>query len=89
MNVAGSAPACTTYGTTPCAADGEMLPMKRMTATPFAINSAQLGGKTADNFIQLSQGVQEDAASGAASININKTGTGVSSSNYKVITKTC
>ncbi|MBH1979971.1 carbohydrate binding domain-containing protein [Candidatus Saccharibacteria bacterium] len=76
MNVAGSAPACTTYGTTPCAADGEMLPMKRMTATPFAINSAQLGGKTADNFIQLSQGVQEDAASGAASININKTGTG-------------
>ena len=76
MNVAGSAPACTTYGTAPCTADGEMLPMKRMTATPFAINSAQLGGKTADNFIQLSQGVQQDTANGAASINLNKTGSG-------------
>ena len=76
MNVAGSAAACTSYGTAPCTADGEMLPMKRLTSTPFAINSAQLGGKTADNFIQLSQGVQQDTANGAASINLNKTGAG-------------
>lgn len=76
MNVAGSATACTSYGTAPCAADGEMLPMKRLTSTPFAINSAQLGGKTADNFIQLAQGVQTDSTSNTSSLHINKTGTG-------------
>ena len=76
MNIAGSASACTTFGTAPCTADGEMLPMKRMTSTPFALNSAQLGGKTAENFIQLAQGVQEDTLNNTASIFLNKTGTG-------------
>ncbi len=52
MNVAGSSTSCTTFGTAPCTADGEMLPMKRLTSTPFALNSAMLGGKTADGFIQ-------------------------------------
>lgn len=76
MNVAGSAAACVTYGTAPCASDGEMLPMKRMTAVPFAINSSQLGGKSADNFLQLAQGVQTDASTNSSSIHIDKTGTG-------------
>ena len=74
MNVAGSATDCTAFGGGTCAADGEMLPMKRMTATPFALNSAQLGGKAAENFIQLAQGVQEDASTNSASIAINRTG---------------
>lgn len=74
MNVAGSATDCTAFGSGTCAADGEMLPMKRMTATPFALNSAQLGGKAAENFIQLAQGVQEDASTNSASIAINRTG---------------
>jgi hypothetical protein len=52
MNVAGSATACTTFGTAPCAADGEMLPMKRITATPYAINAGAVGGKTVDQLIQ-------------------------------------
>lgn len=76
MNVAGASPACTTFNTSPCGADGEMLPMKRLTATPYAINSGMLNGKTADNFIQLAQGVQADASTNTSSIHINKTGTG-------------
>ncbi len=76
MNVAGSATACTTFSTAPCSADGEMLPMKRITAVPFAINSGAVGGKTADNFVQLAQGVQTDASTNTSSIYINKTGSG-------------
>ncbi len=76
MNVAGSATGCTTFGSGACAADGEMLPMKRMTATPFALNAGAVNGKTADNFIQLAQGVQTDATSNTSSIHINKTGSG-------------
>ena len=76
MNVAGSAVACTTFGTAPCTADGEMLPMKRITASPYAINSGAVGGKTADNFVQLAQGVQTDASTNTSSIHINKTGSG-------------
>jgi hypothetical protein len=76
MNIAGSAAACTTFGTAPCAADGEMLPMQRMTAVPQALNSNAVGGKTADNLVQLAQGVQTDASTNTSSIFINKTGTG-------------
>ncbi|MEO5950615.1 MAG: hypothetical protein ABIQ04_04160 [Candidatus Saccharimonadales bacterium] len=76
MNVAGKAAACTTFGTAPCAADGEMLPMKRITATPFSLNSGAVGGKTADNFVQLGQGIQTDASTNTSSIFINKTSTG-------------
>ena len=76
MNIAGSAAGCTTFGSAPCVADGEMLPMKKLTASPYAINSGQLQGKTAANFIQLAQGVQEDAVSNTSSIFINKTSTG-------------
>ncbi len=76
MNVAGSAAGCTEFNAGPCTADGEMLPMKRLNATPFAINSAMLEGKRANNFLQLAQGVQEDASSNTSSIFVNKTGTG-------------
>jgi len=52
MNIAGAAPACTTFGQSPCIADGEMLPMKRLTATPYAMNAGKLGGIDASGFIQ-------------------------------------
>lgn len=54
MNIAGSAPNCPTFGSGACVADGEMLPMKRITASPFALNSARLEGKTASDFLQNS-----------------------------------
>lgn len=76
MNVAGTAAGCTTFGSNPCAADGEMLPMKQIGAAPFAINSSMVGGKTAENLVQLAQGVQTDASSNTSSIHINKTGSG-------------
>lgn len=75
MNVAGSSASCSSFNSGGCVADGEMTPMKRITATPYAINSGQLGGKTAANFVQLGQGVQEDASFNT-SIEINKTGVG-------------
>jgi hypothetical protein len=76
MNIAGSSASCTTFGTGTCTADGEMLPMKRMTATPYALNAGAVNGKTADNFIQMAQGVQTDASVNTSSIFINKTSTG-------------
>lgn len=76
MNVAGSSASCTSFGGAPCTADGEMLPMKRMTSVPYALNAGQLGGKTADNFLQLAQGVQQDVSNNSDSIAINKTGAG-------------
>ncbi|MDB5177098.1 MAG: exported protein of unknown function [Candidatus Saccharibacteria bacterium] len=76
MNIAGSATGCTTFNSSPCVADGEMLPMQRMTAVPQALNSNAVGGKTADNLVQLAQGVQTDASTNTSSIFINKTGSG-------------
>ena len=76
MNVAGSAAGCSTFGSGPCAADGEMLPMKRITATPYALNAGALNGKTASDFVQLGKGVQTDVTTNSSSIYINKTGTG-------------
>ena len=52
MNVAGSDTSCTTFGTAPCAADGEMISMKRLTSTPYAMNAARLGGLSSNQFIQ-------------------------------------
>lgn len=72
MNVAGSAADCTTFGTSPCVADGEMLPMKQIGATPYSINSGAVGGKSADDLVQLGQGVQNDDST-TSSIFINKT----------------
>lgn len=76
MNIAGSATDCTAFGSGTCTADGEMLPMKRLTSTPYAMNAGALNGKTAANFIQLAQGVQEDASDNTSSIYLNKTGLG-------------
>lgn len=69
MNIAGSAAACTTYGTAPCAADGEMLPMKRITSVPQAMNSDKLDGKDSSDFIQNSTAPQ------TADFNITGAGT--------------
>lgn len=52
MNIAGSSTGCSTFNSAPCVADGEMLPMKRLTATPYALNSGKLGGIDAAGFIQ-------------------------------------
>lgn len=76
MNVAGSSMSCTAFGSGSCTADGEMIPMKRMTATPYSMNSGAVGGKTASDLVQLGQGVQTDSRNDTSSIFINKTGTG-------------
>jgi hypothetical protein len=52
MNVAGTGTSCTSF--TACTPDGEMLPMKRLSSTPYAMNAGQLGGLTAASFGQLS-----------------------------------
>lgn len=67
MNIAGNSPSCSNF--TACSPDGEMKPMKRITSVPFAINSAQLGGRTADGFIQNGTAPQ------AGNFNITGTGT--------------
>lgn len=54
MNVAGASASCTTFGTGSCPADGEMLPMKQLTATPYALNAGMLDGHTAADFLQSS-----------------------------------
>ncbi len=75
INIAGSDATCTTFGTAPCTADGEMLPMKRLTSTPYALNAGKVGGKSADQLAQLGQGVQTDNSS-TSSLFINKLGIG-------------
>ena len=77
MNIADTSNSCTNF--TSCNPDGEMLPMKRLTAVPYAMqaqNANTLGGMAAGNFIQLAQGVQTDTSSNTSSIFINKTATG-------------
>lgn len=74
MNIAGTNTTCTPFSA--CSPDGEMVPMKRLSATPYALNAGRLGGLSAAQFLQIAQGVQTDAASGVASVAINKTGTG-------------
>ncbi|HWT40150.1 MAG TPA: hypothetical protein VN081_02660 [Dongiaceae bacterium] len=76
MNIAGSSSSCTTFGTSPCTADGEMLPMKQIASTPYAMNAGTVGGKTTSQLLQLAQGVQADASTNTSSIFVNKTGTG-------------
>jgi hypothetical protein len=73
MNIGGTT-SCTPFSS--CSPDGEMVPMKRLSSTPYSINSAQLGGLTSAQFLQLAQGVQTDVSTNTNSIFINKTGTG-------------
>lgn len=74
INIGDTNVSCTPFSS--CNPDGEMLPMKRLSSTPFSLNSGMLNGKTSSQFIQLAQGVQEDASTNTSSIYINKTGTG-------------
>ena len=74
MNVAGTNTTCSTF--TACSPDGEMLPMKRLSADPYALNSQLLGGLASTQFLQLAQGLQTDASTNTNTIYINKTGTG-------------
>lgn len=76
MNIAGKAADCTAFNAGSCEADGEMLPMKRLTTSPYAMNSGKLGGKTSEQYVQLGQGAQTDASVDTSSIFINKTASG-------------
>ncbi len=60
-------------GTGSPAFDGEMKPMRRLSAAPYALNSQELGGLSKANFVQLAQGVQNDATTNS-SIFLNKQG---------------
>ncbi|HET8709354.1 MAG TPA: carbohydrate binding domain-containing protein [Candidatus Saccharimonadales bacterium] len=73
MNIAGTNATCTPFSA--CSPDGEMVPMKRLSANAYALNSKRLGGMSSSQFLQLAQGVQTDASTNA-SIAINKTGSG-------------
>lgn len=72
MNIGNTNTSCAPFSA--CAPDGEMVPMKRMSSTPYAVNASMLGGKTSENFLQLAQGVQTDVSTNTSSIFINKTG---------------
>lgn len=74
MNIGSTNATCTPF--TSCTPDGEMVPMKRMSSTPYSLNSGMLGGLTSAQFLQFAQGVQTDAATNSNSIFINKTSTG-------------
>ncbi|HVS58347.1 MAG TPA: carbohydrate binding domain-containing protein [Candidatus Saccharimonadales bacterium] len=51
MNVAGTGAACTPFSA--CSPDGEMTPMKRLSANAYSLNSQLLGGLSAADFGQL------------------------------------
>jgi parallel beta-helix repeat protein len=74
INIGNTNTTCTPF--TSCSGDGEMLPMKRLSSTPYSLNSGMLGGLTSAQFLQLAQGVQTEAGTNTTSIAINKTGTG-------------
>lgn len=74
MNIANTNASCTPF--TSCSPDGEMIPMKRLSSTPYSLNSGLLGGLASAQFVQLAQGVQTDASTNTSSIFINKTSTG-------------
>ncbi|HEX5797524.1 MAG TPA: hypothetical protein VFX86_03990 [Candidatus Saccharimonadales bacterium] len=73
MNIGGTGAACTPFSN--CSPDGEMLPMKRLTSTPYSLNSGLLGGLSSSQYVQFAQGVQTDSSSNN-SLYINKTGSG-------------
>ncbi len=74
MNIGSTNGSCTPFSA--CSPDGEMVPMKRLSSTPYALNSGLLGGLASAQFLQFAQGVQTDAATNSNSIFINKTSTG-------------
>lgn len=74
MNIANTNATCAPFSA--CSPDGEMTPMKRLSSTPYSLNSGLLGGLSSTQFLQMAQGVQTDASLNTSSIHINKTGTG-------------
>lgn len=74
MNIGNTNASCSPFAN--CSPDGEMTPMKRLSATPFSLNSNLLGGLASAQFVQFAQGVQTDASSNSNSIYLNKTSTG-------------
>jgi hypothetical protein len=56
--------------------DGEMLPMRRLTANPYALNSGKLGGITAAGFLQLGVSAAQADAGTNTSLFLNKTAAG-------------
>jgi len=74
LNIAGTNASCTPFSS--CSPDGEMIPMKRLSSSPYALNSGLLGGLASNQFVQLAQGLQTDASTNTNSIYINKTSTG-------------
>lgn len=73
MNIGNTNLTCSTFAL--CAPDGEMVPMKRLSATPYALNAGMVGGMKATDFLLIGKGVQADP-SNLSSIFVNKTGTG-------------
>lgn len=55
--------------------DGEMTPRIQLAAVPYAMSAKTVGGKSANQLVQLGQGTQIDNSNNA-SIDINKTGSG-------------
>jgi hypothetical protein len=53
--------------------DGEMLPMRRLSSSVYALNAGRLGGLTSAQYLQLAQGVQTDSSTTQPSIGVNKT----------------
>ncbi len=74
MNIGNTNGSCTPFSS--CTPDGEMIPMKRLSATPYALNSKLFNGLQSTQFVQLAQGVQTDASTNTTSVFINKTSTG-------------
>ena len=74
INIGNTNASCTPF--TSCSPDGEMLPMKRLSSTPYSLNSGLLGGLASSSFVQLAAGLQTDVSTNTNSIYINKTGTG-------------
>lgn len=50
MNIGNTNPSCASFGA--CSPDGEMVPMKRLSSSVYAMNANKLGGLTSAGFIQ-------------------------------------
>lgn len=74
MNIGSTSTSCTPFSA--CSGDGEMVPMKRLSASPYAMSAGTLQGKTASDFIQNSTSPQ--------TANFNISGNGVLGGNLNV-----
>lgn len=74
MNIGSTSPSCTPFSA--CGGDGEMVPMKRLSTSPYAMSAGSLEGKKAADFIQNSTSPQ--------TANFNISGNGVLGGNLNV-----